>query len=351
MLRYDTKIAPLREQAKQDELRNAFFVLQDPNSSEKDRMNAMALIEYHKKDPFLEENYQYKMGNVANPNYGSGSSAGDAVLKALGNYTEGDQWMSPDGTGDSRTQCSNFVSDVLRKIGLNIGSPNGDELMRQFGSAYHTGLDGIQAGDVLNFKDHVGIYVGNGQYVARNSSGGVHQGSMEEAIQAFGQPLGYGSVGELTGTSRRQRFIKDPNQISKLDLLNVRHQNRLEEIAARNAYRNGTSSGNKKANNKAYTKNITESRRTASELAKISSAEEPDVKEYDKKMDAFSRSIEGIYDSYDLDSRTDLSTTDCAIGLFDELSKTKSGLSKESLAEGIARAVYAKRGDISAEDL
>ena len=86
-------------------------------------------------------------------------------------------------------------------------------------------------------------------------------------------------------------------------------------------------------------------------MAKISSAEEPDEKEYDKKMNEFAKSIDGIYGAYDLDNRTDLSTMDCAIGLYDELSKTKSGLSKESLAEGVARAVYARRGDVSAEDL
>lgn len=243
MLRYDTKVAPLINAAKEEELRNAFFTLNNPNASEQDKMNAMALIEYRKGNPFLEEDHQYKMGNVENPDYGGGSSAGNAVLKALGDYTEGDQWMSPDGTGDSRTQCSNFVSDVLRKIGLNIGSPNGDELMRQFGKAYHTGIDGIQAGDVLNFKDHVGIYVGNGQYVARNSSGGVHQGSMEEAIQAFGQPLGYGSVGELTGTSRRQRFIKDPNRVSQREIFN-----------ANNAYRNSVINTRQNAIDSKYNK-------------------------------------------------------------------------------------------------
>lgn len=240
---YAERVQPLIEEARQERLRENYRISNDPDVDEQTRMQARAALAYDLKKPDLvnelqrrEDEFYAKQGMIRNPNYSSngGSSAGNNILSALGDYEEGEQWMSPDGTGTSRTQCSNWVSDVLRKAGIKgLGHANGDELMRQFGNAYHEGLDGIQPGDVLNFKDHVGIYAGNGQYVARNSSGGVHQGSMEEAIQYFGQPLGYGSVGEYTGTSRNQKYIKDPNAMTKDRLLGLRHKYNMEEIEAR----------------------------------------------------------------------------------------------------------------------
>lgn len=245
---YEDRIQPLIEEARKERLRENYRISNDPDVDEQTRTQARAALAYDLKNPDLvnelqraEDEYYAKQGMMRNPNYNpnGGSSAGNNILSALGDYEEGEQWMSPDGTGDSRTQCSNWVSDVLRKAGIKgLGHANGDELMKQFGNAYHEGLDGIQPGDVLNFKDHVGIYAGNGQYVARNSSGGVHQGSMEEAIQYFGQPLGYGSVGEYTGTSRNQKYIKDPNAMTKDRLLGLKHKYNMEEIEARNAYRN-----------------------------------------------------------------------------------------------------------------
>jgi hypothetical protein len=214
---------PMRQQAELEELRNAYYTFNDPKASDIDKRNAATFIEYVKGNPFMMEDhdmnmdrYNYSMGMIRNPNF----NVGNNILSVLGDYEEGEQWMSPDGTGTSRTQCSNWVSDVLRKAGIKgLGSANGDELMKQFGKAYHNGLDGIQPGDVLNFKDHVGIYAGNGQYVARNSSGGVHQGSMEEAIKYFGQPLGYGSVREFSGANTK--YIRDPNYVTPREKFNA----------------------------------------------------------------------------------------------------------------------------------
>jgi len=39
------------------------------------------------------------------------------------------------------------------------------------------------------------------------------------------------------------------------------------------------------------------------------------------------------------------------VALYNELNKTKSGLRPETLAEGVARAVYAQRGDVDAGEL
>lgn len=236
LLRYEAKVAPLVQAAREDDMRNAFMTYNSESATPEQKMNALAKLAYYTKTPDLADRIQrghdndmYRQGYVRD-----NSDVGNNILSAFKDYEEGAQWMSPDGTGDSRTQCSNFVSDVLRKVGLDIGSPNGDELMKQFGKAYHTGLDGIQAGDVLNFKDHVGFYVGNGQYIARNSSGGVHQGSMEEAIKNFGQPLGYASVREYaTGVPRYRR------DTSKESLLGLKHKYRMAEIEARDGQRNG----------------------------------------------------------------------------------------------------------------
>ena len=83
MAMYDQMIAPLRESAKDDELRNAFFVLQNPESSDQDKMNAVALIQYYKKDPYLAENQQmkrdkamYEMGYLPEGDFGYGDSDG-----------------------------------------------------------------------------------------------------------------------------------------------------------------------------------------------------------------------------------------------------------------------------------
>ena len=237
--RYQMFMEPMRQQAELDELRNAYYTLHDPNASDIAKRNAATLISYTKGNPFMMEDHElltdktmYDMGMSRNSNY----DVGNNILSVLGDYEEGEQWMSPDGTGTSRTQCSNWVSDVLRKAGIKgLGSANGDELMSQFGKAYHNGLDGIQPGDVLNFKDHVGIYAGNGQYVARNSSGGVHQGSMEEAIRYFGQPLGYGSIREFSGANTK--YIRDPNNPNNFKgraAADYKHHLKMKEIQARN---------------------------------------------------------------------------------------------------------------------
>ena len=231
LLRYATKVAPLVQAAREDDMRNAFMTYNNRNATPEQRADAIAKLSYYTKQPDLAERIQraydndmYRQGYLRDR-----SDVGNNILSTFKDYEEGEQWMSPDGTGNSRTQCSNFVSDVLRKVGLDIGSPNGDELMKQFGKAYHTGLDGIQAGDVLNFKDHVGFYVGNGQYIARNSSGGVHQGTMDEAINAFGEPLGYASVREYA--SGRPRYKENTTQEK---LLRQRHEYRMKEIEKQN---------------------------------------------------------------------------------------------------------------------
>lgn len=290
---------PMRQQAELDELRNAYYTFHDPKASEIDKRNAATLIEYAKGNPFMMEDhdmtmdrYNYSMGMIRNPNF----NVGNNILSVLGDYEEGEQWMSPDGSGTSRTQCSNWVSDVLRKAGIKgLGSANGDELMKQFGNAYHNGLDGIQPGDVLNFKDHVGIYAGNGQYVARNSSGGVHQGSMEEAIKYFGQPLGYGSVREFSGANTK--YIRDPNYVTPREKLNAqialsdkKFQQQVALAEYKENLRRNRPDNRRSSNGSSNSKNISDLHESLNGLSDIegkydANADDATQKNYQKEYD------------------------------------------------------------------
>ena len=127
---------------------------------------------------------------------------GDFVSKiAQTDFSEGEQWVS-DLVEDTTKQCAIWVSTLYKKAGIEgLYSVNGDELVNQFGSAYHAndGTYNVRAGDLINWQNHVGISLGDGRYMARNSQGGVHIGTMEEAKQFFGDVLGYGSIEEFTG--------------------------------------------------------------------------------------------------------------------------------------------------------
>lgn len=127
---------------------------------------------------------------------------GDFVSKiAQTDFSEGEQWVS-DLVEDTTKQCAIWVSTLYKKAGIEgLYSVNGDELVNQFGSAYHAndGTYNARAGDLINWQNHVGISLGDGRYMARNSQGGVHIGTMEEAKQFFGDVLGYGSIEEFTG--------------------------------------------------------------------------------------------------------------------------------------------------------
>ena len=74
MLRYATKIAPLREQARQDDLRNAFATYNNQKATPEERSNAIAKLEYYLNRPGLgsdlqrrEDEYYAKRGMMRNP--------------------------------------------------------------------------------------------------------------------------------------------------------------------------------------------------------------------------------------------------------------------------------------------
>lgn len=126
---------------------------------------------------------------------------GNAIVDFVkSNYKEGEQWMGK-VTKDPTIQCDSWTADAYARMNL---FPDG-EITRaaDFGSAYHKNGDGYEPkpGDFIDGVKHVGIYLGNGMYMARNSSGGVHTGTMEEWNEWFGEPLGYGSVSEVGGST------------------------------------------------------------------------------------------------------------------------------------------------------
>lgn len=127
------------------------------------------------------------------------SDIGNKIVEyAKGNYTEGDQWMGT-VTNDPSIQCDSWTADVYKNIGL---FPDGTITRgSDFGSAYHKAGDGYvpKPGDFIDGAHHVGIYLGDGKYMARNSAGGIHVGSMEEFDNISGGIEGYGSVSEVAG--------------------------------------------------------------------------------------------------------------------------------------------------------
>jgi TP901 family phage tail tape measure protein len=172
-----------------------------------------------------------------------GENIGEAMVKEADAHA-GEQWRGIDaGFDDNSTwesQCSSWVSYMMNKHGItSVNSPNGDTLIGQAGSAYHAGEAPLNAGDIINWRGHVGIYDGNGGYIARNSSGGVHHGTMEEAQQYFGAVLGRVDIKELAktnGVKYGSPSISSSETVDRWEKYrgeNAFHRNGIEEAAYR----------------------------------------------------------------------------------------------------------------------
>ena len=151
---------------------------------------------------------------------GWGRNIGDSVAKfATENYTEGDQWMGT-VTKDSTKQCDSFTGDLYSRTGIMPHKKGQITTAEDWGDAYHPAGDGYepQPGDYIDGKSHVGVYLGNGMYRARNSSGGIHTGTMKEWNEWFGEPIGYGSVAEYvknTQPEKYEAYVKQQEAYSK----------------------------------------------------------------------------------------------------------------------------------------
>ena len=120
-------------------------------------------------------------------------------------HPQGEQWMG-NITNNPAIQCDSYTANVYAEAGIDsIGGQStegiiNDDAFRAAG-AYHTAGGGYEpeAGDLVDFAGHVGIYMGNGMVNSRQSSGGVQTISMDEAESCFGAVQGYGSLAEATG--------------------------------------------------------------------------------------------------------------------------------------------------------
>lgn len=119
-------------------------------------------------------------------------------------HPQGEQWMG--NIKDPTIQCDSYTANVYAEAGIDsIGGQStegiiNDDAFRAAG-AYHAAGGGYEpeAGDLVDFAGHVGIYMGNGMVNSRQSSGGVQTISMDEAESYFGAVQGYGSLAEATG--------------------------------------------------------------------------------------------------------------------------------------------------------
>ena len=81
MMRYQAFMEPMEKQRREDNLRDAFATLRNPEATEEQIMNAYATLEYELKRPGLKEDmerredeFYAKQGMIRNPNYFGGDS-------------------------------------------------------------------------------------------------------------------------------------------------------------------------------------------------------------------------------------------------------------------------------------
>lgn len=97
---------------------------------------------------------------------GSGSSVANYALQFVGNpYVYGGSSLT------NGTDCSGFVMSVYRNFGVSLPHSSGGDR----GVGYDVGgIGNAQAGDIVCYSGHVGIYIGNGQIVhASTPSSGI----------------------------------------------------------------------------------------------------------------------------------------------------------------------------------
>ncbi len=89
---------------------------------------------------------------------GNGSSVANYALQFVGNpYVYGGSSLT------NGTDCSGFVMSVYRNFGVSLPHSSGGD--RGVGYAVSGGLSNAQAGDIVCYSGHVGIYIGGGQIV------------------------------------------------------------------------------------------------------------------------------------------------------------------------------------------
>lgn len=89
---------------------------------------------------------------------GNGASVANYALQFVGNpYVYGGSSLT------NGTDCSGFVMSVYRNFGISLPHSSGAD--RGVGYGVSGGLANAQAGDIVCYSGHVGIYIGGGQIV------------------------------------------------------------------------------------------------------------------------------------------------------------------------------------------
>lgn len=152
-----------------------------------------------------------------------------AAQNAINAYNEapGSQWLNPELTSDMNNSCASFVGTMYAATGAlkSFYTASGDNIEAQLEAkgAWHNPGDGYipEAGDYISGPYHVGMYVGNGQVISRDSSGGLQQRDVDAWKKTFGF-IGYGSIREFTGgQTMTQSMLPDAQkQQEAIDRLN-----------------------------------------------------------------------------------------------------------------------------------
>lgn len=152
-----------------------------------------------------------------------------AAQNAINAYNEapGSQWLNPELTTDMNNSCAAFVGTMYAATGAlkSFYTASGDNIEDQLEAkgAWHNPGDGYipEAGDYISGPYHVGMYVGNGQVISRDSKGGLQQRDLASWKNEFGF-VGFGSIREFTGgqTATQSMLPDQQKQQEAIDRLN-----------------------------------------------------------------------------------------------------------------------------------
>ena len=183
-----------------------------------------------------DPNYvEHVLGHKYTP---AGVNGADSVWDKAAEHLK-DQGLQDYGAGAENLglQCAAFVSKVLVEAGIKgLNSVNVDELARQADAQglYHSADSGYkpQKGDIYIWGHHTGFADGQGNYIARNSTEGVHFGNELDYRGIFGGLRGYISTGSLLGGGTQAAYQwKNSETNGQPSLLNWRpnKQNTIQE--------------------------------------------------------------------------------------------------------------------------
>lgn len=102
--------------------------------------------------------------------YSAPSGSGGAAVVSYASQFVGNPYVYGGSSLTNGTDCSGFVMSVYSAFG--VGLPHSSSAMRSVG--YGVDVNSMQAGDIVCYSGHVGIYTGNGTIVnALNTSSGI----------------------------------------------------------------------------------------------------------------------------------------------------------------------------------